>query len=881
MAHPPVPASYDPHDAAARWRAAWQADDVFVVDVDDEREPYTIIMPPPNITGSLHMGHGLTYTLQDVITRYQRMNGYNALWLPGTDHAGIATQWVVRRQLEGEGIHYRDLGREAFVERVWKWREESGRRITEQLSELGVSCDWSRECFTLDPGPSRAVTEHFVRLYESGQLYRGQRLINWDPKDQTALSDLEVVHEEGVKAELWSFAYEISAEDGGGEIVVATTRPETMLGDTAVAVHPDDPRYQHLVGKSLRHPLVERSIPIVADAVLVDPEFGTGAVKVTPAHDFNDFETGKRHDLPMVNILNPDATLNDVCGAFEGLSIAEARKAVKTKIEELGLFRGSKDHTMNLGRSERSGAVVEPMLSTQWFVAMERLAKPAIETVESNETRFIPKRWENTYFAWMRDIRDWCISRQLWWGHRIPAWYCTDGHVTVARDTPKVCAECGNDALTQDDDVLDTWFSSALWPFSAMGWPNETADLKRFYPTTTLVTGFDIIPFWVARMIVAGIEFTGASPFQNIYIHALVRDAHGHKMSKTKGNVVDPLDVIGRYGADAFRFALVAHAAQGRDILWDEQRVEVYQRFQTKMWQALRFIDLNRDRFDFAGPCEPGLYDRWMALRTEEAVARVRASFDAFRFNDAATELVAFVWGEFCDWYVELSKTTLYDDDAPQSAKNAAGRTLLDTLASICQLLHPIMPFLSEEIWSHLPNTSGYVAASRYPEAVSPTAERDAVLDDVAVMQEAITEIRRVRGEMTLARSVDLTLMVGEGPLADGLSTHAAALRALANVALLVNDAPPKASATITLRGQRLFIPLEGVVDVAEELQRLAKLLDKSDKDITQLERRLSNRGFTDRAPAAVVDEVRQKLANATDRRTALRQSLAQLEAAL
>ncbi|MEQ1566574.1 MAG: valine--tRNA ligase, partial [Myxococcota bacterium] len=575
-----LPGAYDPHAAAKRWSAAWDEAKTYRADPAAAGEAYSIVIPPPNVTGNLHMGHALNNTLQDVLIRYKRMDGANVLWVPGTDHAGIATQWVVRRQLEAQGVDFRSLGREAFVEKVWAWKGVAGGNITEQLRRLGVSCDWSRERFTLDDDLQHAVTEHFVKLYEDGLIYRGQRLINWDPLDQTALSDLEVEHDEGVEAELWSFAYPIRAEDGGGEIVVATTRPETMLGDTAVAVHPDDPRYQHLIGKTVRHPIVDRAIPIIADAILVDPAFGTGVVKVTPAHDFNDFAVGKRHDLPMINLLNPDGTLNREGGPFAGITVAAAREAVKAKIEELGLFRGSQPHKMNLGRSQRSGAVVEPMLSTQWFVNMKPLATPAVAAVRNGYTRFVPAQWENTYYAWLTDIQDWCISRQLWWGHRIPAWYCRDcDHVTVSRTTPDTCAGCGSSALTQDDDVLDTWFSSALWPFSVFGWPAKTADFERYYPTSVLVTGFDIIFFWVARMMFAGLHLTGVAPFRDVYIHALVRDKNGDKMSKTKGNVVDPVEAIDKYGADAFRFTLVAFAAQGRDVLWDEKRVEGYQRF--------------------------------------------------------------------------------------------------------------------------------------------------------------------------------------------------------------------------------------------------------------------------------------------------------------
>jgi valyl-tRNA synthetase len=540
------------------------------------------------------MGHALNNTLQDILIRYKRMDGFNVVWVPGTDHAGIATQWVVRRKLEAEGIDFRKLGRERFVEKVWEWKTETGGQITNQLRRLGVSCDWSRECFTLDDARKKAVREHFVALHKAGLIYRGRRMINWDTQDQTALSDLEVEHDENHKGELWSFAYPISEADGGGEIVVATTRPETMLGDTAVAVHPDDPRYQHLIGKRVQHPFADREVPIIADAILVDPEFGTGCVKITPAHDFNDFEVGRRHDLDMINILNTDGTLNKEAGRFAGLTVPQAREAVKAAIADLGLDRGSKEHLMSLGRSQRSNAVVEPMLSTQWFVSMKPLAAPSLAAVENGDMRFVPKQWENTYFAWLRDIKDWCISRQLWWGHQIPAWHCEAcEQVTVEREDPSQCSHCGSTNITQETDVLDTWFSSALWPFSVFGWPDKTDDLARYYPTSVLVTGYDIIFFWVARMMFAGLFFMGQVPFTDVYINALIRDKQGQKMSKTKGNVVDPLVVIDKWGADAFRFTLAALAGHGRDILWDERRVEGYHRFTTKIWQSMRFATMN------------------------------------------------------------------------------------------------------------------------------------------------------------------------------------------------------------------------------------------------------------------------------------------------
>jgi len=874
-----LPKAYEPHEAAEKWTRAWDEASIFEADPQATGAPYSIVIPPPNVTGSLHMGHALNNTLQDVLVRYKRMDGYNALWVPGTDHAGIATQWVVRRQLEAEGIDFRALGREKFVERVWKWRSEAGGQIIHQLRRLGVSCDWSRERFTLDEDLARAVTEHFVRLYEEGLIYRGQRLINWDPLDQTALSDLEVEHDEGAPGEMWSFAYPLA--DGSGEIVVATTRPETMLGDTAVAVHPDDDRYEHLIGKMVKHPILHRVFPIIADAILVDPEFGTGAVKVTPAHDPNDFEVGQRHGLPMINILEPDGTINENGGPFQGLDRFEARERVKARISVLGLERGTKDHTMSIGRSQRSGAIVEPMLSTQWFVNMKPLAGPALSAVENGFTRFVPKQWENTYFAWLRDIRDWCISRQLWWGHRIPAWYCQEcGEVNVAREAPEACHACGSTRLEQDEDVLDTWFSSALWPFSVFGWPSRTPDFTTWYPTSVLITGFDIIFFWVARMMFAALHLTGSVPFSEVYIHALIRDKHGHKMSKTRGNVVDPLEVIDRWGADAFRFTLVAFAAQGRDILWDEQRVEANHRFITKIWQALRFCFLTAEGYDPKAEMEDGPYEHWIRARAGAAVERVRRALDDYKFNEAAAEIYAFTWGEYCDWYLELSKTVLYDEEAPPARKNATRHALFETMATIVRLLHPVMPFLTEEIWSRLPNTEGYVAVARYPR--TEDFPHDAlVLEEVAVLQEAITEVRRIRGEMELAPRLPLRLLVADGALRATLTPHARALKELAGVTVEALEERPAGVATAVVRGRELVIPLKGVVDFEEEVKRLDKVLLKVDKDVSQLEKRLGNPSFVARAPEEVVSEVREKLTVALRRRDTLRASRARLAEAL
>jgi valyl-tRNA synthetase len=886
MSSEELPKAFDPKTAAAHWSAAWADAGVYVADPEAPGEPYSIVIPPPNVTGRLHMGHALNNTIQDVLIRYKRMDGFNVLWVPGTDHAGIATQWVVRRKLEAEGIDFRSLGREGFVERVWEWKAETGGAIVGQLKRLGVSCDWSRERFTLDPMLAAAVKEHFVRLYEQGLIYRGERLINWDPYDQTALSDLEVEYAKDKrgqtkleKGELFHFAYTLS--EGEGEIVVATTRPETMLGDTAVAVHPEDPRYQHLIGKTVKHPFQDREIPIIADAELVDPEFGTGAVKITPAHDFNDFEVGKRHALPMINILERDGSLNAAGAPFTGMDRFEAREAVKAKLDELGLHRGVEPHELPIGRSQRSGAIVEPMLSTQWFVSMKPLAGPAIGAVEHGFTRFVPKQWENTYFSWLRDIRDWCISRQLWWGHRIPAYYCDScGELHVSREAPEACSACGHDSLTQDEDVLDTWFSSALWPFSTMGWPDKTADLDKWYPTSVLVTGFDIIFFWVARMMFAGQHFTGSVPFSDMYIHALIRDANRQKMSKTKGNVVDPLDVIERHSADAFRFTLMALAAQGRDIIWKEERVGDSSRFITKIWQALRFCFLQAEGYDPEGQMEPGVYEHWIAARTGAATDRVRNALDNYKFNEAASELQGFVWGEYCDWYLELAKTTLYDDNAPEARKNATKHALFSTMGSIVRMMHPFMPFLSEEIWSRLPGTEGFVTTSSYPSAADYPVD-EAVLDEVATLQQAIRAVRNLKSELELSPKLGVPLLLDDPALHGLLSRHCAALSKLSGCDVgALADVDVSRRAVVVVRGAECVVPLPDDVDTAKALAAISKALKGARKDVTFLSKRLGNPRYVDNAEPSVVAADREKLAVAEARLAVLERNHAALSEA-
>jgi valyl-tRNA synthetase len=851
-----LPQHYDPHETAARVYAEWESSGAFRADPSAPGPAFCIVIPPPNVTGSLHMGHALNNTLQDVLCRYKRMDGFNVLWLPGTDHAGIATQWIVEKQLRAKGVERTELGREKFLACTWEWKEHSGGTIVRQLRRLGVSCDWSRERFTMDEGLSRAVREAFVRLHEEGLIYRATRLINWDPVGKTALSDLEVETEEDVQGELWSFAYPL--DDGSGEIVVATTRPETMLGDTAVAVHPDDPRYRELIGKHVKHPLLERRIPIVGDAILVDPEFGSGAVKVTPAHDFNDHEVGKRHGLPMITIFELDAKVNANGGPYAGLDRMEARQRVKADIAALGLDRGAKEHRMTLPRSQRSGAVVEPMISTQWFLSMKPLARPALGAVEHGFTTFYPRQWENTYFAWLRDIKDWCISRQLWWGHRVPAWHCSDCNaVTVDRVDPTACGTCGSANLAQDDDVLDTWFSSALWPFSTLGWPEKTADLARYYPTSVLVTGFDIIFFWVARMMFSGIHHLGAVPFKDVYIHGLVRDEQGEKMSKTKGNVVDPLAAIDEFGTDAFRMTLVALAGLGRDLQWSKKRVDTYARFQDKLWQAFRFCRMHVTEAPSPQPrdAELGPMDRWILARMGVAVGHVRDALDAYRFNDAAAEVYSFAWYELCDWYLEFAKPALHGSDPGAAA--AARSTLWQVFHALSRTVHPFMPFLSEELWRNLPGTDGTVMKAPYPRVADfPTMEG---LEDVARVQECIVAVRRVRAEMQIAPATALVVR-GEGGVVASLASYAPVLEKVGRVRVEVG-ARSGAGAVIVLGGAEGFVPLDGIIDVAKERERLRKEIDKARKSAAFYESRLANAEFVGKAPPQLLDKTREGLA--------------------
>jgi valyl-tRNA synthetase len=850
---------YDPNRAEEKWYAYWTEQGYFRGGLDGERPFYSIVIPPPNVTGSLHMGHALNNTLQDILIRWKRMEGANTLWMPGTDHAGIATQNVVERNLAVESKDRHDLGRERFIERVWEWRKEYGGVIINQLKRLGASCDWSRERFTMDEGLSRAVREVFVRLYEEGLIYRDNYIINWCPRCHTALSDVEVEHEE-TAGKLYHIRY--PRLGGDGFLTVATTRPETMLGDTALAVHPDDERYQDLIGARFLLPILKRELPVIADAY-VDSTFGTGVVKITPAHDPNDFEVGLRHNLEQINVMDENARMNEQAGKYAGLDRYECRKALLRDLEAEGLIEKIEDHGHAVGGCYRCKTVVEPILSLQWFVRMKALAEPAIRAVEEGKIRFVPKGWQNTYFEWMRNIRDWCISRQIWWGHRIPAWICADcGKITVDRVDPTVCAHCGSPKIEQETDVLDTWFSSALWPFSTLGWPDETPELKRYYPTSVLITGFDIIFFWVARMIMMGLKFMGEVPFRDVYIHALVRDAQGQKMSKSKGNVIDPLIMIDKYGTDAFRFTLTAFAAQGRDVRLSEERIQGYRNFTNKIWNASRFALMNLEGYDpDAATAEPELADRWITSRLNKAVIGVLEALDAYKFNEAASILYQFFWHEFCDWYVELIKDRLYRED--EERKQSARKHLVRTLDESLRLLHPFMPFITEEIYQHLPEHGESIMIEPYP--VGHTDRDDsAAEEEMQLIMEAITLIRNIRGEMNIPPGKALRPLLrvrqeGVEKILKRYEGHLLSLSRCETVRIGTDVVRPASSATAVGDNMEVFVPLEGIIDLEEEKARLLKNLKKVQADLSIVNRKLSNESFTRRAPAEVVEKEENK----------------------
>ncbi len=879
--------TYNPAEVEEKLYGEWEQSGAFTADTQSNKAPYTIMMPPPNVTGSLHIGHALTFTLQDVLIRYRRMKDRDALWQPGTDHAGIATQMVVERQLAEQGVHRRDLGRDKFVEKVWDWKAESGGTIIRQLRRLGASPDWEKERFTLDEGLSKAVAKVFVQLYKEGLIYRDKRLVNWDPKLHTAISDLEVEQRE-TTGKMWYFKYPVDGQDGTF-ITIGTTRPETMLGDSGIAVHPDDERYTDLVGKNCILPLVGRAIPIVADEY-ADPEKGTGAVKITPAHDFNDFEVGARHDLERINVLDENAAINDEAPEkYRGLDRFEARKAIVADMEELGLLEKIEDNAMVVPYGDRSGVIVEPWLTDQWFADAKTLAKPAIESVETGKTKFVPKQWENTYFEWMRNIQPWCVSRQLWWGHRIPAWFAPDGEVFVEETEAEANAAAEKHygkavELTQDPDVLDTWFSSALWPFSTLGWPEETPELKRYYPGDVLVTGFDIIFFWVARMMMMGLHFIKDVPFREVYIHALVRDEKGQKMSKSKGNVMDPLELCDSYGTDSVRFTLAAMAAQGRDIKLSESRIAGYRNFVTKIWNAARFCEMNecKPSATFDPKSVTSTLNRWIVAKAGEAGTAVGAAIEAYRFNEAAEALYHFTWHTFCDWFLEFAKPVFQGDDEKAKAETRA--TAAWVLDQILIFGQPIMPFVTEELWRHIDENRGSSLINAewpdYTGLAAPDAEQemDWVVDLISV-------IRSVRAEMNVPPSAKLNISVKGATAADEarLKTHEALLLAnarLESIATVGDDADVSGAIQAVAGNLTLLLPLAGVIDLDQERARLTKEIAKLDGEIGKIEKKLSNQGFIAKAPPEVVEENRERMQAAADAKAKMEEALSRIEAA-
>lgn len=843
-------------------------------------ETYSITLPPPNVTGSLHMGHAFSDTIQDILIRWQRMQGKSVLWQLGLDHAGIATQMVVERQLDAKNIHRRDLGRDAFINKVWEWKGESGGMILGQMKRLGLSLDWSRERFTMDESSSAAVREVFIRLYEEGLIYRGKRLVNWDPVLETAVSDLEVVHEEE-QGHFWHICYPY-ADDPSQHVIVATTRPETLLGDAAVAVHPDDERYQALIGKELVLPLCNRTIPVIADDY-VDPEFGTGCVKITPAHDFNDYEVGKRHDLPMRNIFTARAHINDeafVPEQYQGLDRYEARERMIADLEAEGLLYKVEEHQHKVGRGDRSHAVIEPYLTDQWYVAVEQLAKPAIEAVEKGDIRFVPQHWEKTYFEWMRNIQDWCISRQLWWGHRIPAWYCDAcDYITVSHEAPECCGGCGGTGLRQDDDVLDTWFSSGLWPFSTLGWPEQTSEIEKYYPTNVLVTGFDIIFFWVARMIMMGMKFTDEVPFRDVYIHALIRDKDGQKMSKSKGNVVDPLEMIDAYGADALRFTLAHMATPGRDVKLDVKRIESNRNFMNKIWNAARFVFMNRGDAEPNAQVKPNNdVNRWILSELDGCAKDVQKALQEYRFNEAASTLYGFIWGTYCDWYVEAAKVSLYKGS--EADRQETQVVMLTALDGWLKLLHPICPFITETLYQELHGEDARLVSSDWVDSYPVDAQAVSRMNRV---MDVVSAIRSVRGEMNVApgKKISAKIACSEQVRAD-LESQQDMLMNLARLEELVwlpQDADVEGAAVAPLESSTVFLPLAGLVDVAEELTRIEKNLKRAESDVSKLEGRLNNPKFVDSAPEAVVVKVRDELVQAQAKMEELKAAQARLQA--
>ncbi|MCI8520635.1 MAG: valine--tRNA ligase [Clostridia bacterium] len=850
--------TYDPSEFEDRIYNEWVEKGYFHAEADKDREPFTIVIPPPNVTGQLHMGHALDETLQDILIRYKRMQGYNALWIPGTDHAGIATQAKVEAEIrEKEGLSRYDLGREKFLERVWDWKKMYGDRIINQLKKIGSSCDWERERFTMDEGLSKAVKEVFVNLYNKGLIYQGSRIINWCPHCITALSDVEVEHEEQA-GHFWHIKYPI--KDSGDFVIIATTRPETLFGDTAVAVNPEDERYKNLVGKMLLLPLTDREIPVVADEY-VDKEFGTGCVKITPAHDPNDFEVGQRHNLEQIKVMNDDATMNSYAGKYEGMDRYECRKAMIKDLDEMGLLVKVDDHSHNVGQCQRCGTTVEPIVSKQWFVKMKPLAQPAIDAVKNKETEFVPEHFEKVYFHWLENIRDWCISRQLWWGHRIPAFYCDDcGEMVVTKEDKPVCSKCGKE-MRQDSDTLDTWFSSALWPFSTLGWPEKNEDLAYFYPTSVLVTGYDIIPFWVMRMMFSALEHTGEVPFKHVFIHGLVRDSQGRKMSKSLGNGIDPLEIVEQYGADALRFTLATGNAPGNDMRFYIERVESSRNFANKIWNASRFTLMNLDITENKLPdiSDLQLEDKWILSRYNKVVKAVTENLDKFELGIALSNLYDFIWESFCDWYIELVKPRLFDKENP-TAKTAQ-YVLTYVLSNTMKLLHPFMPFITEEIWQHLPHEGESIMISEYP---SYDSALDFQNDEkaMALIMDAISAIRNRRAEMNVPPSKKAkVIIVTDKKDVFGQGIAFFEKLASASEAVVQSDkwGVSDNAVNIVVPSAEIYLPLDELVDKSKELARLNDEKKKLEGEIKRVEGKLNNAGFVAKAPQKVVDEEKAK----------------------
>lgn len=874
-----MPTSYDPGKVEDKWYKYWRGKGFFHAEVERDKQPFSIVMPPPNVTGSLHLGHALDNTMQDILIRWRRMQGYNALWVPGTDHAGIATQARVEEQLAKEGKSKYDLGREAFLDRVWEWKREYGGRITKQLTLLGSSCDWDRERFTMDEGCSKAVREVFVRLYEKGLIYRGSYIINWCPKCQTTISDIEVEHEDQPGG-LWYIAYPL--KDSEESIVVATTRPETMLGDTAVAVHPEDPRYSHLVGKTAILPILGREIPIVADE-FVDPEFGTGAVKVTPAHDPNDFEIGRRHNLPQIQVIGHQGQMTGDAGKYEGMDRFQCREKIVEELDQLNLLQKVEERSHAVGQCYRCGTNIEPLVSEQWFVKMKPLAEPAIRAAEAGRVKFVPQRFTKIYLNWLENIRDWCISRQLWWGHRIPVWYCRDcGEEICTSQDPSCCSKCGSENLEQDSNVLDTWFSSGLWPFSTLGWPEKTEELEHFYPTSVLVTGRDIIFFWVARMIFMGLEFMQDVPFHEVFIHGLILDSQGRKMSKSLGNGVDPIEVIEKYGADTLRFMLITGNTPGNDIRFRFEKLEGTRNFANKIWNASRFVLMNLE--DYAGggeEIEPELEDRWIISRFNKTVESVTYNLENYELGEAGRYLYDFIWGEFCDWYIELVKDRLYGNQTADSRKRAQ-YTLVYVLSNTMKLLHPLMPFITEEIWQHLPHQGESIMVSPWPQAQEGLWDEQAEQDMLLIM-DIIKGIRNIRGEMNIipSRKVEVKLSVKNQDLAATVKRGENHIKKLSNVSRVevyvnLGEKPHKA-ATSVAAGAEIYVPLEGVIDFDVEIQRLSKELSDVGKELERVLKKLSNEQFVHKAPAEVVEKEKVKKSEMEEKKRVLESRLSLL----